>query len=90
MDEQELRKLLEQLHSEIEHTETVDAKGSDLLRDISIDIRALLERSANEQAQLQPSTLQTLADTISHLEVTHPTITNTLSKLLETLSNAGI
>jgi hypothetical protein len=90
MDDQELRKLLEQLHSEIEHTETVDVKGSDLLREISVDIHALLERSENEQAQLPPSTLQTLADTISHLEATHPTITSTLSKLLETLSNAGI
>jgi hypothetical protein len=32
MDNQELQKLLEQLHSEIERTPTVDPKGRELLR----------------------------------------------------------
>ena len=90
MDDQELRQLLEQLHTEIEHTETVDEKGRELLRDIAVDIRTLLERSASEPTQPQPSTLQTLEATISHLEVTHPNLTITLSKMLESLSNAGI
>jgi hypothetical protein len=90
MDDQELRQLLEQLHTEIEHTETVDEKGRELLRDIAVDIRTLLERSASEPTQPQPSTLQALESTISHLEVTHPNLTITLSKMLESLSNAGI
>ena len=48
MEEQELRKLLEQLHGEIEHTKTVDEKGLELLRHLETDIHALLERSKSE------------------------------------------
>lgn len=90
MDNQELGKLLEQLHSEIEHTESIDEKGRELLRELGSDIRELLARSEDEQAQAQPSMIEQLEDTISRLEVTHPVLTSTLSRILETLSNAGI
>jgi hypothetical protein len=90
MDNQELRKLLEQLHSEIEHTESIDDKGRELLRDLTTDIGELLARSDGGQANDQASLLGRLEDSISYLEVTHPTLTQTLSRVLETLSNAGI
>jgi len=90
MDNNELRTMLEQLHGEIEHTESVDEKGRELLREIGDDIRELLARSADEDAQAQDTLLRRLEDSISYLEVTHPVLTNTLSKLLEGLSNAGI
>jgi len=88
MDNNELRTMLEQLHSEIERTDSIDEKGRELLRELGDDIRVLLARSEDEPAQ--PSILHRLEDSISYLEVTHPTLTNTLSKLLEGLSNAGI
>ena len=88
MDNQELRKLLEQLHSEIEHTESIDEKGREQLRDLATDIGELLARS--DSAKPQSSLLERLEDSISYLEVTHPTLTQTLSRVLETLSNAGI
>ncbi len=90
MDNQELRKLLEQLHSEIDQTDSVDEKGRELLQALGKDIRELLARSAEEPSQAQPSMLERLENSISYLEVTHPTLTNTLSALLESLSNAGI
>ena len=90
MDNNELRTMLEQLHGEIEHTESVDEKGRELLNEIGDDIRELLARSADEGAQAQDTLLRRLEDSISYLEVTHPVLTNTLSKLLEGLSNAGI
>ncbi len=90
MDEQELRKLLEQLHNEIEHTQSVDEKGRELLQDLGSDIRDLLARSGQENINARPSMLKRMEDSISYLEVTHPTLTNTLSQLLESLSNAGI
>jgi len=49
MDNQELGKLLEQLHSEIEHTESIDEKGRERLRDLATDIGELLARSDNGQ-----------------------------------------
>ena len=90
MDNQELGKLLEQLHSEIEHTESIDGKGRERLRDLVADIENLLARSSDEQTQAQTSVLERLEDSISYLEVTHPTLTQTLTRVLETLSNAGI
>jgi len=90
MDEQDLRKLLEQLHAEIEHTSSVDEKGRELLRDLGSDIDDLLARSKEDQTQVQQSLIGRLEESIQYLEVTHPTLTNTLSKLMESLSNAGI
>ncbi|MEI7845564.1 MAG: DUF4404 family protein [Chloroflexota bacterium] len=90
MDEQGLRNLLEQLHKELENTQSVDQKGRDLLRDLDDDIRQLLSRSGADQPNTEQSLFGRLEESISYLEVTHPTLTNTLSKILESLSNAGI
>ena len=90
MNDPELRKLLEQLHTEIEQTNTVDDHGRELLRDLNADIRELLDRSEHAPLRPRSATVQRLEESISHLEITHPTLTGMLSKLLATLSNAGI
>jgi hypothetical protein len=90
MDDQELRNLLEQLHTQIEHTENVDAKGLQLLKDLNNDINELLARSENEITNPHPTITHSLEDSIDHLEVAYPELTQTLIKLLAILSNAGI
>ncbi len=90
MNDPELRKLLEQLHTEIEQTHTVDDRARDLLRDLNGDIRELLDRSEHASLRPRASTVRRLEESINQLEVTHPTLTGMLSKLLATLSNAGI
>jgi hypothetical protein len=86
MNDPELRKLLEQLHNEIENAETVDEKGQELLRDLSGHIRMLLARSE----QPQPFTIDGLEASIDYFEISHPTLTATLTKLMQILSSAGI
>jgi len=88
MDNNELRTMLEQLHGEIEHTDSIDEKGRELLRELGEDIRELLNRTSGEKPQ--PTMIKRMEDSISYLEVTHPTLTSTISNLLDTLSNAGI
>jgi tRNA C32,U32 (ribose-2'-O)-methylase TrmJ len=88
MEPQELRQLLEQLHHELEQADNIDERGQELLRDLSGDIRDLLARAEPETNDT--SLLTRLGDSISYLEVTHPQLTNTLARILETLSNAGI
>jgi hypothetical protein len=90
MDKQELRKLLDQLHSEIENAESIDDSDREQLRHLAGDIGDLLTRSSSRTVKAQPPLLERMEDSISYLEVTHPTLTQTLSKMLETLSNAGI
>jgi hypothetical protein len=90
MDDQELKSLLERLHTEIEQNETVDEKERELLQHLGDDIRALLARSEGEEAQAAPSIIGHLEESIEHYEITHPELTLMLSKLLSILSNAGI
>jgi hypothetical protein len=91
MDELELRELLERLHDEIEETHVVDERGRELLQHLDMDIRDLLDRLDSEERQASdPSLIQSLEESIDHLEVTHPTLTTLLSQVLTTLSNAGI
>jgi hypothetical protein len=40
--------------------------------------------------QLHPSIVQRLEGALNHFEVTHPDLTTMISKLLDSLSNAGI
>jgi len=90
MDDKELRSLLHQLDDEIKHAQAVDEKGRVLLHDLEEDIHALLERSGNDSAVLHPSYVQHLQAALSHFEVSHPSLTELISRLLESLSNVGI
>ena len=90
MDNKELRKLLHQLHDEIKNTQAVDEKGSALLSDLEEDIHALLERPEENLVPLHPTVVQRLEGALDHFEVTHPDLTMTISKFLDSLSNAGI
>jgi hypothetical protein len=90
MDNKKSRELLQQLHDEINNTQTVDEEGSELLRDLDGDIRELLERSEEQQEQVHPSVIQRLESALSHFEVTHPELTTLISKVVDSLSNAGV
>jgi hypothetical protein len=90
MDDHELRKLIEQLHAEIQNAQTVDEKGQELLTHLESDIRELLNRTEGEGVPVRPSTIQRLEEGLDHFEATHPALTTLLSNLLESLSNAGI
>lgn len=90
MADQNLRKMLEQLHEELDRTGSVDAQGRQLLHDVSVDIRELLDRSGDETLQTDDSLLERLQDAIDHLEITHPTLTMALSEIMKILNNAGI
>jgi hypothetical protein len=91
MDDQDLRKLIEILHAEIQNTQTVDKKDRELLAHLDSDIRKLLaEVEKTNTPAVHPSTLRRLEQGLDQFELTHPTLTILLSKLLEALSTAGI
>ena len=83
MDDQELRKLIEQLHAEIQKTHTVDKKGQELLLQLESEIQELLDRKDVNVTPVHPSTIRRLEEGLGHFEVTHPALTTLLSKLLE-------
>ena len=90
MDDPKLRQQLEQLQAEIRQSRSVDEEGKALLRDLDADIHDLLARSEGEAVVVQPSTVDRLQDSLTYFEVSHPSLTALIAKLLETLSNAGI
>ncbi len=90
MDDKKLRKLLEQLHAEIERTRKVDDQGRELLLHINTDINELLARTEGVPLKPRSGLTRSLEDAVSHFEVTHPALTAALSDLLNALSNAGI
>ena len=90
MDEQELRGLIEQLHAEIQNTNTVDKNEQAQLLQLDSDIQELIERSGNNPAPALSTTIRHLEEGLDHFEITHPALTRLISKLLESLSNAGI
>jgi hypothetical protein len=91
MDNDELRKLLEELHQNIERIDSVDEKGRELLSHLSVDIRNLLERTGHEE-RLRGNQWEVgrLEESIRHFEISHPSLTAALSQLLNILNNAGI
>jgi hypothetical protein len=91
MAEPTLHELLEQLHKELERTNTVDEPGNEMLRHLDADIRSLLKRSgAGADLDADEPLLGRLQDTIDHFEDTHPRLTTVLSEMMTILSNAGI
>ncbi len=90
MDDNDSRKLLQQLHDEINNLQKVDENSSELLRDIDGDIRTLLERSGENPMPVQPTIIGRLENAVDQFEVTHPELTALISKVLDSLSIAGI
>ncbi len=90
MAENDSRKLLQQLHDEINNLKTVDDSSTELLRDIDGDIRTLLERSGEQPMSVHPTMIGRMEDAVDQFEVTHPDLTALISKVLDSLSIAGI
>jgi hypothetical protein len=90
MDEEELQKLIEQLHAEIQNTQDIDEPEQQLLQHLDSDIHELLGRSEDDHAQALSTTIRRLEESLDHFEVTHPALTSLISRLLESLSTAGI
>jgi hypothetical protein len=90
MSDENLRRLLQQLHDELERTKSVDEKEDTLLRHLDADIRELLRRSEEGEDLSDEPMLERLQDTVDHFEDTNPTLTMALSEMMRILSNAGI
>jgi hypothetical protein len=90
MEDNKTRELLQKLHDEINNLDKVDEKGSELLKDIDGDIYELLERSGESPLELRPSLMHRLDDAICHFETDHPELTSLISKVIDSLSTAGI
>jgi hypothetical protein len=88
-DDSALRQRLEELHRELELTETVDAGSRELLHEVLRDMTELLERSGETQHTHQ-SLAQRLALAARDFEESHPKLFATVGRVVDTLANLGI
>lgn len=77
------RELLEQLHNDLDQIEPTDEKGQQILN----DTRAEIQRAMDDD---DDSLIERLEDAVSHFEGTHPDLTNTLTVIIDSLSNMGL
>ena len=90
MDKQQLHEILERLHTELQHTRSVDERDREILRALAQDIQVLLDPAAPGQLHQYRSLGGRLAEAVRHFEASHPTLTLTLGQAVDTLAKMGI
>jgi len=86
MTNKNLPELLQQLHDELERTESLDENGREMLVHLNADIKKFIDPAEEDDDTI----FGRIQDAIDLFEVEHPVITAALSQILNTLSNAGI
>jgi hypothetical protein len=92
-NDQEIRRMLIQLHDELEHTQTLDESEQVMMRHLMNDIQEMLARTEHQKnPRYQPSStfVDRLEESVETLEVSHPTLSSLIRKALDTLNVAGI
>jgi len=88
MQKEQLKNKLQQLHIELQQTESVDGKSKLLLEKLEKDIQQVLDRSDDESWYSE--LFEKLEDEVEDLEETHPSIFTAIKNITTTLSNIGI
>ena len=83
-----LKDKLQQLHIELQQTESVDEKSKILLKKLEKDIQQVLDCSDDESWYSE--LFEKLEDEVEDLEETHPSIFSAIKNITTTLSNIGI
>lgn len=86
MTDKKLPELLQQLHDELERTDSLDEEGREMLIHLDADIKKFIDPAEEDDDTI----FERIQDAVDHFEVEHPVITAALSQILNTLSNAGI
>ena len=90
MNRQDLDEKLQQLHSELQQIESVDEGERQILQQLMVDIKMLLEDKGEEQGQRYKQVGEGLRESIEKLEARHPRATMVMGQTIDMLANMGI
>jgi hypothetical protein len=104
VSKEKIEELLRQLHNELAEADNVDAELSEKLRGTAAEIQTALQRQPalpatddeasdnDEKASGSESTgvIDQLRDAAERFEDSHPTLTNTVGRIADALSQLGI
>jgi hypothetical protein len=85
-----LRERLDELHKELEQTDSVDAEARQSLGRVLEEIQALLERPEGEAPESHLSLSERLAEATQNFEESHPRLAEALGRVVDALANLGI
>ncbi len=88
--DQDLHEHIQQLHEELEAATAVDAEARKQLQELLSDIRSLLSRADEPTDHTPQSLAERLEDATRDFEASHPTLSATVGRVIDTLSNLGI
>ncbi len=89
MNNETVRELLEQLHRELNQTETVDEHQRELLRTLENDIQELLGREQNQPHHYH-GLGERLSEAVAQLEASHPQVTLLMRRAIDSLAYLGV
>jgi hypothetical protein len=87
IDDEQLRAVLDQLHQDLQDNPQLVLKERERLEHLVRDIEALLDEDDGDEKYNSVS--NRLEAAIGEFEITHPSLTQTMTKLLGILSNVG-
>ena len=88
MEKQKLQELLEQLHRELEQTETVDETTGEVLTALREDIGRLVQDDASIGEEHEGLSRR-LDDAVEHFEEDHPNLSMAIQHVLDSLARMG-
>lgn len=104
VSKEKIEELLRQLHDELAEADNVDAELSEKLRGTAAEIQTALQRQPSPSAtddeasgndddasdSESPGVIDQLRDAAERFEDSHPTLTNTVGRIADALSQFGI
>ena len=89
MEQQKLRELLESLHQELEHVDSIDDATSTVLQRLREDTQRLLADQSSV-ASADSSLVERMNHALEHFEEAHPKLSVTIQHVLDSLAKMGL
>ena len=90
MTKEHLNDLLQELHKELESTDSVDSENRALLAGLVADIRDVLGRSDTGEPGTEESLSERLLESARDFEDSHPRLVSAIGRVADALSKSGV
>ncbi|HUX93058.1 MAG TPA: DUF4404 family protein [Ignavibacteriaceae bacterium] len=90
MEKQNLKQLIENIHSLLQNEKSIDQESRESLQKLMGDIRNILENSGLNKEEIHMSLIEELKSSARNFEATHPKVSESINILVNGLSNFGL
>ncbi|TCD47672.1 DUF4404 family protein [Chlorobium sp. N1] len=90
MEQQKLRELLETLHHELEHVESVDETTGRVLCSLKEDLSRFSDEPCSVDIAGDEPLMERMQDAVGHFETDHPKLSMAIQHVLDSLARMGL